>query len=108
MSKSLPELIDYVQLFQMYGDDLGALYQEPEDDRYVFLFEQAARLLVRPSSFNLSLPLPFRRAASKYLAGDPTTIRHLSDPANRHFMLCDLHDLIMLKGGLALKRKGLR
>lgn len=36
---------------------------------------------------------------------DPATLRQFSDPANRHFMLCDLHDLIVLKGGLAVKRR---
>ncbi|MEL6978947.1 MAG: hypothetical protein AAGM38_09740 [Pseudomonadota bacterium] len=104
MSGATPDLEDYASLFERYGADLGALYQEPEDDRYAFLFEQVARLLIRPSRFNLALPEPFRRAASLYLAGDAKAVAHLSRPANRHFMLCDLHDLIMLKGGLALRR----
>jgi hypothetical protein len=51
-----------------------------------------------------ALPEPFRISAHHYMAGDPVTVAHLEDPANRHFMLCDLHDLIMLTGGLALKR----
>lgn len=93
-----------ITLFDAYGGDLGALYQEPEDERYALLFEQVVRLLIRPSRFNQSLPEPFRRAAARYLAGEPRAIEQLSRPANRHFMLCDLHDLIMLKGGLARRR----
>lgn len=105
MSVSHPELKDYVALFEAYGRDLGALYQEPDDDRYALLFEQVIRLLVRPSQFNNGLPRPFSLSAQRYAARDPATVAHLSDPANRHFMLCDLHDLIMLTGGLALKRQ---
>ncbi|WP_413207153.1 hypothetical protein [Rhodospirillum sp. A1_3_36] len=104
MSTTTPDLADYVHLFQTYGNDLGDLYQEPEDDRYALLFEQVTRLLVKPSPFNLTLAEPFRISAHRYLDGDPITVRHLKDPANRHFMLCDLHDWIMLRGGLALKR----
>lgn len=100
-----PDLADFVDLFAIYGDDLGAIYQEPDDDRYALLFEQVVRLLVKPSPFTLSLPAPFRIAAHRYLDGDPGTVRHLGDPANRHFMLCDLHDLVMLNGGLALRRR---
>ena len=106
MTIEQPELEDYTQLFRVYGEDLGSLYREPDDDRYAFLFEQVIRLLIRPSAFNLSLPEPFRLSAHRYHRGDPVTVAHLGDPVNRHFMLCDLHDLIMLKGGLALKRKG--
>lgn len=105
MSKQLPELADYVQLFQAYDKDLGAIYTEPDDDRYALLFEQVILMLIKPSQFNLSLPEPFRISAHRYHAKDPVTLEHLGDPANRHFMLCDLHDLIMLKGGLALRRK---
>lgn len=105
MSQALPELEDYVHLFQIYGDDLGGIYQEPDDDRYALLFEQVVRLLIKPSAFNLTLPEPFRISAHRYHDGDPVTVKHLGDPANRHFMLCDLHDLIMLFGGLALKRR---
>lgn len=105
MSRALPELADYVQLFQIYGKDLGAIYKEPDDDRYALLFEQVISLLIQPSQFNLTLPAPFRISAHRYHSGDPKTVEQLSDPANRHFMLCDLHDLIMLKGGLALRRR---
>lgn len=105
MTAVRPELEDYVHLFRIYGEDLGGLYREPDDDRYAMLFEQVVRLLVRPSPYNLSLPAQFRTTALRYHDGDPATVRHLGDPANRHFMLCDLHDLIMLKGGLALRRR---
>jgi hypothetical protein len=105
MSTSLPALEDYTRLFQTYGEDLGALYQEPDDDRYALLFEQVVRLLIKPSPFNLSLPEPFRISSHRYHNGDPVTVEHLSNPANRHFMLCELHDLIMLRGGLALRRR---
>ena len=100
-----PDAADYVALFQKYGRDLGTIYQEPDDDRYAFLFEQVIRLLIRPSHFNLSLPEPFRKTAHRYHDGNAATLEHLKDPANRHFMLCDLHDIIMLKGGLAIKRQ---
>ena len=105
MTTGQPDLDDYVQLFRVYGEDIGALYQAPDDDRYALLFEQVVRLLIRPSPFNRSLPEPFRHSARRYHAGDPATLAHLGDPANRHFMLCDLHDLILLKDGLALRRK---
>ena len=105
MNPSYPELADYVHLFQQYGESLSALYQEPDDERYAFLFEQVVRMLIKPSPFNLSLPEPFRISAHRYHHADAMTVKHLSAPANRHFMLCDLHDIIMLKGGLALKRR---
>ncbi len=105
MSSQNPDVEDYVHLFQVYGKDLGSIYQEPDDDRYALLFEQVLRLLVRPSPYNLALPPQFRVTAQRYLNGDPGTVKHMGDPANRHFMLCDLHDLVMLKGGLALKRR---
>lgn len=105
MSASQPELADYLQLFRIYGRDLGQLYQEPDDDRYALLFEQVMRLLRKPSPFNLALPEPFRRAAQGYHGREPATARHLGQAANRHFLLCDLHDLIMLQGGLALQRR---
>ncbi|WP_428241587.1 hypothetical protein [Gynuella sp.] len=105
MIQSKPDVTDYVALFQRYGKDLGSLYREPDDDRYALLFEQVIRLLTRPSHFNLSLPAPFRTTAHRYRDGHQPTLEHFKDPANRHFMLCDLHDIIMLKGGLAAKRK---
>ncbi|MEO1610391.1 MAG: hypothetical protein AAFR90_13875 [Pseudomonadota bacterium] len=108
MSKDLPELEDYVHLFRSYERDIGALYAEPDDDRYALLFEQVIRLLIKPSQYNLSIPKPFRISAQRYHQKDPTTLEHLHDPANRHFMLCDLHDWIMLNGGLALMRKAER
>lgn len=105
MSSQSPDVEDYVHLFQIYGKDLGTIYQEPDDERYALLFEQVVRLLVRPSPYNLSLPKQFRITAQRYQQGQPGTVKHMSDPANRHFMLCDLHDMIMLKGGLAWKRR---
>ena len=105
MSSQNPGVEDYVHLFQVYGKDLGSLYREPDDERYALLFEQVVRLLVRPSPYNLALPQQFRVTAQRYQKGDPVTVKHMGDPANRHFMLCDLHDLVMLKGGLALKRR---
>lgn len=91
------DLDDYLNLFAMYGEDLGTIYQDPEDDRYAFLFEQVCKMLTQPSPFNLRLPEQFRTSAYRYLDGDPKTVAHLGDPANRHFMLCDLHDLVKLK-----------
>lgn len=97
MTNDGPSLEDYVRLFQTYGDDLSTIYLEPNDTRYEFLFEQAARLLVQSSSFNSTLPQPFRITARKYLSGDDKTTRHMSYPENRHFMLSDLYDFVMLK-----------
>lgn len=108
MSRSLPELEDYVRLFQIYGKDLGSIYQvESAEDPYALLFEQVILLLLKPSPFNLHLPEAFRTTAHRYHRGDEATVAHMSDFDNRHFMLCDLHDLIMLKGGLHYKRKNL-
>ncbi len=104
MSRTQPDEQDYLSLFRIYGDDLGSLYREPDDDRYALLFEQVVRLLIKPSSFNRSLPEPFRVAARRYHDGDPATVKHLSYPANRHFMLCDLHDLISLRSRVARNR----
>lgn len=105
MNRSSPSLEDYLRLFESYGKDLGSLYKEPDDDHYALLFEQIVRLLIKPSDFNLSLPKEFRTTAERYLNNHPATVTRMNEPANRHFMLCDLHDLIMLKGGLAFKRK---
>ncbi len=104
MSSTNPDLQDYLQLFQRYGGDLAELYREAEDDRYALLFEQVVRLLVRPSPFNLRLPAPFRIAAHRYRDGHRPTVARLRQPANRNFLLCELYDLIMLKGGLAALR----
>jgi hypothetical protein len=101
-------LEDYVHLFRAYGEDAGSIYREPDDDRYTLLFELVVRMLIRPSPFNRSLPEQFQIAARRYHAGNRAAVEHLSNPANRHFMLCDLHDLIMLKGGLRLKRRELK
>ncbi len=111
MSRELPELEDYVRLFSVYGKDLGTIYthednkQQGKSDPYAFLFEQLIKLLIKPSSFNLSLPKSFRIAAHRYHRGDKASLKHLQNVDNRNFLLCDLHDFIMLKGGLQLKRK---
>ncbi|MCR4379316.1 MAG: hypothetical protein NUV50_14660 [Rhodospirillales bacterium] len=94
---SPPTLDDYVRLFAAYGEDISSVYLKPSDTRYELLFEQAARLLVQPSKFNQSLPKPFRVTAHNYLAGDEKTVRHMNYPENRHFMLSDLYDFIVLK-----------
>ena len=101
-----PDAEDYLKLFSIYGKDLGALYKEPEDDRYALLFEQVVHLLVKPSPFNLSLPEAFRVSARRWLEDDPGTVKHLGRPANRNFMLCDLHDLIRLKSRVSALRDG--
>ncbi|MEW5837251.1 MAG: hypothetical protein AB1717_00230 [Pseudomonadota bacterium] len=105
MNDTYPELADYVHVFQRYGENLSAIYLQEDDERYAFLFAQVVRMLIKPSAFNLSLPEPFRISAHRYCHGDAVTVKHLSAAANRNFMLCDLHDFIMLKGGLALKRR---
>jgi len=92
-----PNLEDYVRLFEAYGDDISAVYLKPNDTRYELLFEQAARLLINPSPFNNSLPAPFRITAQNYLSGDEKTVRHMNYPENRHFMLSDLYDYVMLQ-----------
>jgi hypothetical protein len=104
MTLTKPDLQDYLQLFSQYGGDLGELYRAPDDERYALLFEQVMRLLVRPSLFNLRLPDTFRTAARRYQDGHQPTVASLRQPANRHFLLCELHDWIMLKGGLSARR----
>jgi hypothetical protein len=91
-----PNAKDYMQLFKRYGQDFGAAYLEPEDERFRFLFDQLCRLLIQPSPFNLALPEPFRTTAHKYLAGDKFTVDHMQIVENRHFMLSDLFDYIQL------------
>lgn len=105
MSPTKPDVQDYLQLFRRYGGDLSELYQAPDDDRYALLFEQIMRLLMRPSPFNLQLPEPLRRVARRYRDGHQPTVTRLRDPADRHFLLSELHDLVMLKGGLAAVRQ---
>lgn len=96
-----PELDDYIELFELYGKDLGEAYMEPADERYRFLFEQLCRLLSQPSQFNLTLPKPFVSTAHRYLAGDEGTLAKLSDPEVRHFMLSDLHDYVELQARIS-------
>jgi hypothetical protein len=43
--------------------------------------------------------------ARRYRDGHQPTVARLREPANRNFMLCELYDLIMLKGGLAVQRE---
>lgn len=106
MSRSLPDVEDYVRLFQIYGQDLGSIYTvESETDPYLLLFEQVILLLIRPSGFNFSLPDAFRTTAQRYHRGEPSTTERFADPDTRHFMLCDLHDIVMLQGGLQFKRR---
>lgn len=100
-----PTLRDYDHLFALY-EGLPKVYLEPDDDRYTLLFEQVLRMLVRPSDFNEQIPRPFRITARNYLAGDTQTVRHMSYPENRHFMLSDLYDFVMLQKHLAERSKG--
>jgi len=93
----LPSVEDYCRLFESYGNDISTIYLKPNDRRYELLFEQTARLLARPSPFNDSLPRPFIITAQKYVAGDEKTVRHMSYPENRHFMLSDLYDIVQLR-----------
>jgi hypothetical protein len=105
MSQNSPELADYVHLFRLYGADLTRMYLDDDPDRYTLLFEQVVGLLTAPPSpFNLSLPEPFRITAQRYRDGHPATLAHMADAGNRNFMLSDLYDLVMLKGGLELDR----
>lgn len=91
-----PEGDDYLSLFGRYRRDFGDVYLDPEDERFRLLFDQVCRMLVRPSSFNLSLPDQFRRTAQRYLDGDAATLAHMTLADNRHFMLSDLFDYIHL------------
>ncbi|WP_138468330.1 hypothetical protein [Poseidonocella sp. HB161398] len=105
MIQDTPSIDDYLRLFGQYGEGVETLYMEPADDRYELLFERILRLLAKPSQFNLGLPEPFRRTAHRYLAGDAATLRQLEDRDTRHFMLCEVHDYVMLNGGLARRRQ---
>lgn len=92
-----PDMDDYMSLFACYGKDFGAIYLEPEDERYRLLFNHICNLLAKPSDFNLSMPQEFRATASRYLAGEKATLAHMRDPLNRHFMLSDLYDYVHLR-----------
>ncbi|MGB0659716.1 MAG: hypothetical protein ACPGNV_05995 [Mangrovicoccus sp.] len=104
MSQENPTLDDYLRIFAQYGEEVQAIYMEPPDDRYELLFERMIRLLIKPSQFNLTLPEEFRIFASQYRAGDADVVRQLEDRDTRHFMLSEVHDYIMLTGGLARRR----
>ena len=91
-----PAAQHYLELFAAYGKDFGPAYLEPEDERYRLLFDQICHLLMQPSPFNLSMPQEFRVTAQRYLAGDRSTVAHLRNPQNRHFMLSDLYDYVHL------------
>jgi len=92
-----PQLEDYVRLFESYGEDMNSIYLKSNDSRYEFLFQQATRLLAQHSAFNATIPAPFRVTAQNYINGDEQTVRHMNYPENRHFMLSDLYDFVMLK-----------
>lgn len=92
-----PSLSDYVELFRLYGDNLGSAYLHAADDRYRFLFDQLCKVLVQDSPFNRDMPQPFRWTARRYLEGDEATLAHMRDPENRNFMLSDLFDYIDLQ-----------
>jgi len=92
-----PEAQHYLELFAAYGKDFGPAYLEPEDERYRLLFDQICHLLAQSSPFNLSMPQEFRISAQRYLAGDKSTVTHLRNPQNRHFMLSDLYDYVHLR-----------
>lgn len=106
MTRTQPALDDYLRLFEAYGEDISSVYLKPNDSRYELLFEQAARLLAIPCIFNETIPKPFRITAQKYLAGDEKTVRHMSYPENRHFMLSDLYDFITLKNAIHSRSAG--
>lgn len=103
-----PDAADYLRLFQRWtetlraelgptlGRDLGDLYKAADDERYRLLFEQICQLLVQASPFNAAMPHEFRRTAQQWLQGDPATLRHMGEVANRHFMLSDLYDYVHL------------
>jgi len=91
-----PDADAYLALFGRYRQDFGDVYLGPPDDRYRLIFEQVCHMLKQPSPFNLSLPVPFRATALRYLAGDPPTLAHMKEADNRHFMLSDLFDYIHL------------
>ena len=97
MTTPPPTLEDYVRLFEPYGEDMSKIYLQPNDQRYLLVFEQAVRLLAASSPFNSTLPKPFCVTAQKYLAGDERTVRHMNYPENQHFMLSDLYDYITLQ-----------
>ena len=94
---SNPDAQHYLDLFEAYGKDFGPAYLEPDDERYRLLFDQICHLLTRTSDFNLSMPQEFRISAQRYLAGDESTVAHLRNPQNRHFMLSDLYDYVHLR-----------
>jgi len=92
-----PDATDYLALFDQYGKDFGPVYMEPLDERYRLLFEQACRLLLQGSDFNLSMPQEFRRTARLWTDRDAATLHHMGDVQNRHFMLSDLYDYVHLR-----------
>jgi hypothetical protein len=100
MTANEPDALDYLALFRRYagaeGFDFGKLYLQPDDERFGLLFRQVCQLLVKPSSFNRSMPQEFPRTAHRYLGGDPKVVAHMGAPQMRHFMLSDLYDYVHL------------
>ena len=91
-----PTARHYFRILDAYSDALREAV-EPRGNRFEFAFEQVMRLLVRPSSFNDTLPAPFLDVAHRYGAGDRATLKHFGYDENRQFFLGDLYDCLILE-----------
>ncbi|WP_085441326.1 hypothetical protein [Magnetofaba australis] len=87
----------YLKLFELYPDvEFWQTKPQKGSDAYEFLFRQVMEMMARHSTFNTSLPLPFRETAKRYVAGDAVTLKHFRDSDNRNFLLSDLKDWLRL------------
>jgi hypothetical protein len=96
LSTEQPELNDYLKLFQLYEGKLDFTIKGTKDGDYSFIFEQVARLLLKSSSFNETLPEPFISVAERYAFNDAATVAHFRYNENRHFFLSDVYDSLMI------------
>ena len=96
MSTERPELGDYLKLFELYEGKLDFTIKGTKGGDYSFIFEQVIRLLLKPSSFNDSLPEPYLAVAERYAFAESATVAHFKYNENKQFFLSDLYDSLML------------
>ncbi len=101
---SYPDVTDYLHCFEIYGEDIRTIYLDHEEGRYEFLFERILRMLIMQSTFNATIPAPFKTTARKYLSGDMETRTYMNNPEKRNFMLSDLYDFVLLQHRIASRK----
>jgi hypothetical protein len=96
LSSEIPELYDYLKLFQLYEGKLDFTIKGTRGGDYSFIFEQVIRLLLKPSPFNDTLPEPFISVAERYAFNEAATMAHFRYNENKQFFLSDLYDSLKI------------